>query len=216
MHFVNIHTHKGMNSGFALINVFPDNALKIEENKFYSIGIHPWEVIKVDIEKQLNIIREFSGRKNVIAIGEIGLDKLRENFDLQRDVFLKQIHIAKELQKPVIIHCVKAFFELTEILKAEKLNVPIIIHRYSGNITMADLLIKFGCHFSFGHELFNEKSKVQQVFKSIPIEHLFLETDDAEIDIKDVYQKASELKAVELDTIKERLFNNFNKVFMFS
>ena len=216
MHFVNIHTHKESDLQFALINIFPEDAQKIEKNKYYSIGIHPWEVTNVDIDKQLNIVKELAGRKNVIAVGEIGLDKLRENFDLQKEVFLKQINIAKEHKKPIIVHCVKAFSELLEILKGEMLNIPIIIHRYSGNKTIADQLIKFGCFLSFGHELFNYKSKVQRVFKSTPLEHIFLETDDAEIDIKDVYQKASEIKAIKLDMIQDVVFNNFKRCFKFS
>ncbi len=215
MHFVNIHTHKESEPRFALINIFPEDAQKIEENKYYSIGIHPWEVTNVDTEKQLNIVKESAEKKNVLAVGEIGLDKFRENFDLQKEVFIKQINIARIYNKPIIIHCVKAFSELLEILKEEMLNIPIIIHRYSGNKTIADQLIKFGCFLSFGHELFNDKSKVQRVFKSISLEHVFLETDDAEIDIKDVYQKASEIKTIKLDMIQDLVFNNFKKCFKF-
>ena len=215
MHFVNIHTHKETTERFVIQNIFPEDSDKIEIHKYYSVGIHPWEVTKVDVDKQLNIVKEVAKKKSVLAIGEIGLDKYKDEFEFQREVFLKQINIAKRQNKPIIIHCVKAFSELLEILKAEKTNVPILIHRYSGNKTIADQLIKFGCFLSFGHELFNKNSKVQRVFRSIPLEHIFFETDDAEIYIKDVYQKASEIKAIETDKIKQAVFSNFKTVFKF-
>ena len=213
MHFVNIHTHKESKLRFALTNIFPEDAQKIEENKYYSIGIHPWEVTNVDIDKQLNIVKELAEKKNVLAIGEIGLDKYRENFDLQKKVFLKQVQIAKEYNKPIIVHCVKAYSELLEILKTKIQKVPVIIHRYSGNKTIADELIKFGCFLSFGHELFNEKSKAPRVFKKIPLENIFLETDDSEIDIKEIYQKASDIRAIDIEDVQNAVFSNFNKCF---
>jgi len=97
VHFVNIHTHIISENKFAVHNLFPEEAAQITEELFYSIGIHPWEVTKTDTENRLRIVEEAAKKKNVAAIGEIGLDKLRDKFDLQKHVFLKQIHIAKDL-----------------------------------------------------------------------------------------------------------------------
>ncbi len=213
MQFINIHNHNKQCTNLALINLFPEDVAAIEETKFYSVGIHPWEVSKIDIDEQINTIKKAASLKNVLAIGEIGLDKLHSNFDLQKDVFLKQINIAKEVEKPIIIHCVKAFSELLEILKTEKLKIPVIIHRYSGNITIAGELLKFGCYLSFGHELFNTKSKTPKVFKKLPLENIFLETDDAEITIEAVYKKAAEIKNVTVTEINEKILSNFNICF---
>ncbi|MCF6184653.1 MAG: TatD family hydrolase [Bacteroidales bacterium] len=213
MLFIDIHTHNKIQKNFALINLFPDDISEISETKFYSAGIHPWEVTKINIPKQLFVIENAVKLKNIIAVGEIGLDKLRPDFELQKDVFLKQLHIAATYKKPLIIHCVKAYFELLEILKKENLSIPIIIHRYSGNITIAAELIKFGCFFSFGHELFNEKSKTPKVFKKIPVKNIFLETDDADISIEKVYEKAAEIKEVSTEEISEYILSNFKFVF---
>lgn len=211
--FINIHTHQPGSKGFSLINLFPENISAISEDKFYSVGIHPWEISKGNITEQLEIVSEAIKNKNVPALGEIGLDKLYPAFGTQKEFFIKQLDIAKNIEKPVIIHCVKACSELLEILKKRKPKIPLIIHRYSGNITTAEQLIKFGCFLSFGHELFDTKSKTPNVFTKIPSENIFLETDDADIDIETVYHKAAELKKMATEDLSRRIFFNFNRCF---
>ena len=213
MKFINIHTHNFTANNFSVINLFPEDVDNIVPEKFYSIGIHPWNVTKINIPEQLQSVSETGKSKNIIAVGEIGLDKLHPEFNLQKAVFLKQINIAKTLNKPIIVHCVKAFSELLEILKREDLKIPVIIHRYSGNITGAEQLLKFSCYLSFGHELFNSRSKVPKVFKKIPLENIFFETDDAEITIEEVYKKAAEIKTVSVTEISEKIISNFKKCF---
>ena len=214
MQFIDIHTHSNKETeSLNIINIFPENIDTIEENKFYSLGLHPWQVLNVNIEEQLTIIEDYAEKPNIIAIGEAGLDKYKAAFDLQLKVFLKQIKIAGDHNKPIIIHCVKAYSELLEIFKKEKFKIPVIIHRYSGNKTIADQLLKYNCYLSFGHELFNSKSKVQRVFKSIPAEQIFLETDDSGMDIEQVYQKASELKCLEIKELSKAINSNFENCF---
>ncbi|MCD4791601.1 MAG: TatD family hydrolase [Bacteroidales bacterium] len=213
MQFIDIHTHSGKNDYFSIINLFPEEVNKIEKDKYYSLGLHPWEISNVNIDKQLSIIKEYADVNNIIAIGEIGLDKYKDAFELQHNVFLKQIQIAEEHNKPVIVHCVKAYSELLSVLKEKRLSIPVIIHRYSGNKTVAEQLMKFGCYLSFGHELFNTKSKVQRVFNTIPVEHLFLETDDSDKDIKQIYQKASEIKNLEIEILIKAINTNFENCF---
>jgi len=211
--FVDIHTHKKPDSGISIINIFPEDAAKIENKKKYSAGIHPQEVSHADITQYLKITEELALLKNVVAIGETGLDKRYPEFELQKEVFLSQIKIAEKHKKPVIVHCVRAYSDLSEILKKHKPKVPFIIHRYSGNKTIAGELLKFGCFLSFGHELFNEKSKPVNVIKAIPPEKLFLETDDYNINIEDIYKKAAELIKINKNDLKNILYNNYVAVF---
>ncbi len=211
--FVNIHTHNFNDTGLSIINLFPEDIKKIKKNKFYSAGIHPWKVGNINVYEQLQQTERISKQENILAVGEIGLDKLYPDFDLQKEVFLKQIKIGETVRKPILVHCVKAYSELAEIMKKENIKVPVIIHRYSGNITIARQLIRFGCYFSFGHELFNTKSKTPGVFKNIPSENIFLETDDAKTDIKDVYKKAAEIKNADTKQLVISVFENFKKVF---
>jgi TatD DNase family protein len=213
LQFINIHTHQPDSKEFSLINLFPESVSEISEDRFYSIGIHPWEITKINATEQLKIVAETIKLINVPALGEIGLDKLHPAFETQKELFLKQLDIAEKMKKPVIIHCVKACSELLEILKKRQPKVPLIIHRYSGNKTTAEQLLKFGCFLSFGHELFNTGSKTPKVFIKIPIENIFLETDDADIDIETVYRKAAELKKMAQEDLSRRIFLNFNRCF---
>jgi TatD DNase family protein len=216
LEFINIHTHNKNCNNTCIINLFPNEVAFFEDNNFFSIGIHPWDVAIIDIEKQIRIVKEYSHKKNILAIGEIGLDKYREDFELQKEMFLKQIDIANHVEKPIIVHCVKAYSDLLEILKNKNLKIPIIIHRYSGNKTIAKELLKFGCFLSFGHELFNSKSKLQKVFKQQPLENIFLETDDSKISIENIYKKASEIKEIDIESLHEAILFNFVNVFRIS
>lgn len=213
MNLINIHTHNKNCKGHCIINIFPNETNFIEDKKFYSIGIHPWDVTKIDVSKQLKIIEDFSDNKNILAIGEIGLDKFHDDFELQKRTFLKQINIANSIDKPIIVHCVKAYSELLKILQNNKIKVPIIIHRYSANKTIAKELIKFGCFLSFGHELFNSKSKVQRVFKQQDLNNIFFETDDSEISIENIYTKASDIKQIDIKVLQENIVYNFEQIF---
>lgn len=214
MQFIDIHTHSNKKTeSLNIINVFPEDIDTIKKNRFYSLGLHPWEVLNVNIEEQLTVIKNYAEKPNILAIGETGLDKYKEAFDLQLKVFLRQIKIAGDHNKPVIIHCVRAYSELLEIFKKKELKIPVIIHRYSGNKTIADQLLKYNCYLSFGHELFNSKSKSARVFKNIPNANIFLETDDSALSIFEICQKASELKKINIEDLKVIINNNFTKCF---
>jgi TatD DNase family protein len=211
--YINVHTHKNSSNKYTIRNLFPEETDQIIDSGIYSVGLHPWEVQHSDIQKSLDAVKKAAQLPNVIAVGEFGLDKYRDAFDLQYEVFLKQIEIAIKVEKPIVIHCVKAYSELLEIVKEKQLEIPVIIHRYSGNRTIADQLIKFGCYLSFGHELFHEKSKVPRVFKTLPEDHILLETDDSDLTIETVYQKAAELRNIELPELQKRIIANFETCF---
>ena len=212
--YIDIHTHNNKSSeNLTIINVFPEDIDTIKTDKFYSLGLHPWEISNVNSDEQIKIIKKNAGRINVLAIGEIGLDKFKPGFEKQTDVFIKQIKIAADLNKPIIIHCVKAYSELLEILKKERLKIPVIIHRYSGNKTIADQLLTYNCYLSFGHELFNTKSKSASVFKNIPDTNIFLETDDSDLSVFDIYLKAAEIKITNIEDLKVLINRNFTKCF---
>lgn len=213
MHYINIHTHKDFKQKFTVQNLFPEETDQIKATGYYSVGIHPWEVQNTNIDKSLSIVHEAASLQNVLAIGEIGLDKFKDAFNLQTHVFLKQVDIAVTSKKPIIIHCVKAYSELLSILKEKQLSIPVIIHRYSGNKTIADQLIKFGSYLSFGHELFNERSKVQKVFRTLPDENIFLETDDSDISLEDIYEKAADLRNISIEKLQKIIIANFRNCF---
>ncbi len=213
MEFFNFHTHKFTNlpNILELVNQYPqDFSASIP---FYSIGIHPWYIVEDRIEADLKIIEEKLQTANCLAIGECGLDKRIEiPLDQQIIVFKKQLTLAEKYRKPVVIHCVAAFQEVSEIKKEMKISVPMIMHGFSKNTQTANQLIKEGFYLSFGKYLL-KNPELKTIFQQIPNDRFFLETDTVEESIKQVYDLAAEYKNLNIKELQEVISSNFKDVF---
>jgi TatD DNase family protein len=200
--FVNIHGHRQANNiqEWVMMNLMakdypPDDI----EHGYYSVGFHPYNVGKVDEEETLNKVRLSTENPNVFAIGEIGLDRsIDAPFDAQMRVFKRQVEIAEFADLPVILHVVRAFNEMVEFMKREKPAVPMIIHGYNGSRGMV----------SFGEAIAREHSKSVEALLSVPVEKLFLETDEGDLDIREIYQAAAEIKGISVDHLRVRIVEN--------
>jgi TatD DNase family protein len=213
MNYFNLHTHTYTNQDdvLELVNQYPQeftNAIP-----FYSIGIHPWFIVEDRIEADLAIIESKLNESNCLAVGECGLDKrIAVPFELQQTVFKRQLLLAEQYQKPVVIHCVAAFQELIAIKKELKISVPILIHGFSKNGQVAQELIANGCYVSFGKYLLR-MPQLETVFRAMPNDHFFLETDTDEQTIQEVYELAAQYKGISVGQIQELVNTNFKKVF---
>jgi TatD DNase family protein len=213
MHYFNLHTHHYSNQADAveLVNQYPqefDATIPL-----YSIGIHPWFIAENRIESDLVIIGSKMNNSNCLAIGECGLDKRIEiPFELQKNVFERQLLLAEQFQKPVVIHCVAAFQELIEIKNKLKISVPFLIHGFSKNEQVAKQLIANGCYISFGKYLLR-MPELKPVFRVMPNDRFFLETDTDEQTIQEVYALASQYKGVSVEAMQQQVNKNFKQVF---
>lgn len=209
----NLHTHKSSNSNDVLeiVNQYPKDFDERIEN--YSIGIHPWYIDVNRVEADLDIIEEKLQLENCLALGECGLDKRIEiPLDIQMQIFEQQIELAKKYQKPIILHCVSAYQEVIEIKKRLKIEVPMIIHGFSKNSQIAKSLLDNGFYLSFGKYLLRNP-ELESVFKEVPNDRFFLETDTIEETLEEVYAMASKYKNIEMESLKEIIITNFNQVF---
>jgi TatD DNase family protein len=213
MEYFNLHTHNFTNQSdvLELVNQYPkDFDAKIS---FYSIGIHPWYIDENRLETDLKIIEEKLQTENCLAIGECGLDKRIEvPLDLQISVFEKQLELAEKFRKPVVIHCVAAFQEVIEIKKKKKITVPMIIHGFSKNKQVVEQLIKEGFYLSFGKYLLKNPD-LESVFRDVPNDQFFLETDTMEETIQQVYELASKYKDLNLKELENIISSNCKSVF---
>ena len=201
MIFFDFHHHKSHNS-YGIYNLHQEEILP--EN-YFSVGIHPKD-IDGNWQENLEKVKEISQQQNCAAIGECGLDALI-NIDenLQKKVFEAQILWANEINKPMIIHCVKRFQELIPFQKLAK--VPLIIHGFNKKKAIADEMLKHGFYLSFGKSVLHSVS-LQAIVKDFPLEKMFLETDDADFDIAELYQKVAELKEISLGKLQKQISNN--------
>lgn len=207
---INFHTHIYKESDYQLFNNFLTQKI-IEKKIKQSLGIHPW-YIQNTWKTDLAYLKNDEFLSDLIAIGEVGLDKLIDiDFALQKEVFYEQILWAEEIQKPLIIHCVKAFQEILLMKKQTKSTVNWVFHGFSKKIELANQLIKEGCYLSFGHALLTNLT-VQKTFREVPITKIFLETDDKDLDIQEIYVKASQLKNVSLQFLEEQIEQNFKQI----
>ena len=153
-----------------------------EEYEFvYSaVGVHPDEVGELR-EEDMEWMREQLQKPKVVAVGEIGLDYYwdKEGHDLQKKWFLRQLKLAKELKKPVIIHSREAAADTMELLKANYHGeMPMVMHCYSYSPEMASEYLKMGFYLGIGGVLtFKNAKKLKEVVEIAPIERLLLETD---------------------------------------
>lgn len=206
----NIHTHKssGAENVLEIVNQYPNEF--DASVKYFSIGIHPWHINVESEEKELAIVAEKLQLPNCLALGECGLDKRIETpLEVQTQIFEKQLLLAKKYKKPVILHCVSAYQEVIAIKKKLHIEEPMIIHGFSKNSQVAQSLLDNGFYLSFGKYLLRNP-ELAMVFQKIPLDKFFLETDTIDETILDVYQKASEIKKINLETIVE---SNFKKIF---
>lgn len=213
MKFFNFHTHKFTNRPdvLELVNQYPQEF--DASIPFYSIGIHPWYIVEDKVEMDLGIMESKLKENNCLAIGECGLDKRIEiPIDLQQAVFEKQLLLAQKYGVPVVIHCVAAFQEVIAIKKKLNIRVPMIIHGFSKNEQTAKQLLEHGFFISFGKYLLRNP-ELESVFKSVPNDRFFLETDTIEENIEAVYALAAKYKGVDLQEIQKQINCNFQAVF---
>ncbi len=206
----NLHTHsfKNQKEVLEVVNQYPMSFN--EKTPYFSIGIHPWYIKEEYINKELKIIEDKLPLQNCLALGECGLDKRIDiKLDFQIQVFEKQLELAKKYKKPLILHCVSAFQEIISIKKAMKIEEPIVIHGFSKNIQVAKSLLDNEFYLSFGKYLIRNP-ELASVFKYVPEDRFFLETDTIEETIEEVYNKASIIKGKNVEGLIEA---NFMKVF---
>jgi TatD DNase family protein len=219
MPFIDIHTHHlpANTTDLFIRNIFPsDEVTNLPPGGFYSVGLHPWYISNNhDHKSQFSDLEQKASLQEVIAVGECGLDKLANTeAQLQLQVFIQQCEIAEQLNKPVIIHCVKSYNEISHLKRKIKPNVPWIIHGYSGNEMITQQLVSLGFYFSLGKLLLSDQSQILKVFDLIPADRLFFETDECINPIQDLYIHYAEMKNITLEKLSEQIMWNFRQVFI--
>jgi TatD DNase family protein len=144
------------------------------------VGIHPHDARECTPETLAQLFK-LAADPRVVAVGEIGLDFYRDLSprEQQRQAFIEQIQMARELKKPVVIHDRDAHQEVLEIIKKEKAGRNGgIMHCYSGHLPLAQQLIKEGFHISLAGPLtYKNANKTREVAARVPLDRLLVETD---------------------------------------
>lgn len=208
--YINLHTHHlSQDDGVFLFN----NRFGYDKNmftgKYFSVGIHPWDVHVIQ-SKHIVELELLIQNTNCLAVGECGLDKVcKSDFRQQKHFFDLQLQMAVRYNKPVIIHCVKAYDELFGICKTYHSKIPLIIHGFNKTDELAIQLINKGFYLSVS-SAFLYKTKLSGQL----LDKLFLETDDKpQMPISEVYDLASRKFSLDKDSFQEKIYHNFTTLF---
>lgn len=147
------------------------------DNVYGTLGIHPEEIENFK-ESDLKFIEDNLNNKKIVGIGEIGLDYywVKDNKEQQKELFIKQLDIAKKYNKAVIVHSREAIQDTYDILK--KYNLKGSIHCFNSSLEMAREFIKIGYKIGVGGVLtFKNSKKLQEIVKDIDLKDILLETD---------------------------------------
>jgi TatD DNase family protein len=211
--YIDIHTHGAR----PVPGIFSIDTLSANEDRdpgnipglAFSFGIHPWYLSENNHDQLLTRVIKTAANPNVIAIGEIGFDKIKgPSSELQRRTFEEQVIIAEECNKPVIIHCVRAWDELLQEHKKLKPKMQWLVHGFRGKQDLALQLIAKGMYLSFWFD-FVIRPEATSLIRKVPEERIFLETDGADVNIMDIYNKVSVDLDLSIQELKSVILNNF-------
>ncbi|MED4533460.1 TatD family hydrolase [Metabacillus fastidiosus] len=203
----------------------------IEEYDFIyaAVGWHPVDAIDMT-DKDLEWIRELSEHPKVVAIGEMGLDYYWDKSpkDIQKEVFRKQIALAKEVKLPIIIHNRDATADVVAILEEEGASeVGGIMHCFTGSLEVAKQCMDMNFYISFGGPVtFKNAKKPKEVVQEIPLDRLLIETDCPYLTphpfrgkrnepgyVKYVAEEIAKLRNLSYEEIAKKTSDNGKKIF---
>ncbi len=210
--FVDIHTHnkncvEGCVAIYSVMLPLEGCVPHFLGGNLLSAGQHPW-CSEGDFTSEL-----LSMADDIVAVGEIGVDKLHPNFERQQQLFEKQILIAIELQKPIIIHSVRSFEQSAAAIKRYRDRLRgVVIHSFVGGVSQMEYYLKLGCYISISpHSL---RSKVTcKALESLPVDRMFIESDNSLSSISSLYKLVSERLNIPLLELETALFKNFRTLF---
>ncbi len=195
-----------------------------------SVGYLPDETTNLCDEDFDKLEEYLNSNKKIVAIGEIGLDYYweKDNKEEQKELFVKQINIAKKHNLPIIIHSRDAMQDTFDLIKEYK-DITKIMHCYSGSLEMARELIKINTYISCnGIITFKNAKNIIEVIKNIDLEYILTETDSPYLTpepyrgkknypyyIPEIVKKISEIKNTEEEKVENIVFNNANRIFDF-
>ncbi len=215
--YIDIHVHGGKPAP----GIFILESLMAHEEKLpadhkgvaYTFGIHPWFLNEDNHGKHILSVEQIVRLPSIIAIGEAGFDRLKgPSAELQRQTFEEQVMISEEIKKPMIIHCVRGWDELLSVQKRFRPEMPWLVHGFRGNTVLANQLLSKGMFLSIWFE-FALRPESAGLLRALPLGRIFLETDGADVDIKDIYNKVAVDLDIAVDQLKQIIINNFNAFF---
>tara|TARA_Y100000310_G_scaffold131061_1_gene130275 strand:- start:965 stop:1696 length:732 start_codon:yes stop_codon:yes gene_type:complete len=188
-----------------------------------ALGIYPDETLKLsesDLQKEIDFIR--ANANKIKAIGEIGIDWTYPDKEKQIAAFTKQVKLALELDKPIVVHSRKAEADAIDLL--EQLNVKkCVMHYFSGNMKLVERIVQNGWKLSVPTcVVYSEQ--FQSLIANTPVENLLCETDspfshpkkkkgNEPGNVVESYKMIAKIKGLEIKKVEEQIEKNYSELF---
>jgi TatD DNase family protein len=210
--YIDFHTHRKKYDRVSdVIEIISwDYNSSEEKPQFFTISVHPWCIKHSFGALDLDRISNFLNQTNCLGLGEVGLDKIKgPDLNTQWKVLTQVLEIPST--KPLIIHCVKTFEEIIKLKSNTANDRNWCIHGFNKSPELAEQLISNGFYLSVGKNAIQTKP---ELFDHIPLERLFLETDDDETTtITDIYDQVSKIKRIHIDQLIQQIAANASKFY---
>ena len=200
------------------------------EGVYAGVGIHPEEAFPMT-SREDDILAAWTEQPRVVAIGEIGLDYYWEKDagkrQLQQQVFIRQLDLARQLHLPVCVHDREAHGDTLAILKKEGRGIRGVMHCFSGSWEMAQELLKMGWYIGVDGPLtFQNAARLPEIVQKFPLEHLLVETDapymapvpmrgrqNEPAYVRYVAEKVAEIKGISVDMVAKQTSRNAEELY---
>ena len=189
---------------------------------FATCGISPNDISE-NVEKDIEEIENLAKNEKVVAIGEIGLDYYwnKDNKELQKEVFIKQIDIANKLGLPIVIHTRDAVMDTLQVLKEHPVDKKGVFHCCPLNQELIKEGLKLGFYISFSGNVTFKNAKSAGCIEIVPLDRILIETDSPYLspephrgerndssNIKYVLEELSKIKNIDINDLSEICYNN--------
>lgn len=202
------------------------------EDIWASVGLHPNDNLRepLDLEQYRQLLRD----PKVVAVGEVGLDYYRtageENIAKQKDRFIKFLELARETDKPLILHCREAYTDMLEMISSAQTlfgagAVRGVLHSFTSTWEIAQKFLELGFFIGF-NGIITFTDQYQETVKNIPLDKLLLETDAPYLSpvpyrgqrnepgyVKFVAEKIAQLRGEKMEKIAEIATSNAKNLF---
>lgn len=200
------------------------------EGVYAGVGIHPEEAFPMT-SREDEILVAWTQQPRVVAIGEIGLDyyweKDPDKRQLQQQIFIRQLDLARQLHLPVCVHDREAHGDTLAILKKESKGIRGVMHCFSGSWEMAQELLKMGWYIGVDGPLtFKNAAKLPEIVQKFPLEHLLVETDAPYLApvpmrgkqnepafVRYVAEKVAEIKGIPVEMVAKQTSRNAEELY---
>lgn len=207
-----------------------EDAIKLAKkypHVFTTCGISPNDITE-NVDKELVKIEKIATYEKNVAIGEIGLDYYwnKENKELQKEVFIKQIEMANRLELPIVIHTREAVMDTIQILKEHPVKNKGIFHCCPLNQELIKEGLKLGFYISFSGNITFKNAKSAGCIELVPMDRILIETDspylapephrgemNTSLFVKYVAEKIAEVKGISLEKVAEQTKKNAETIF---